>query len=157
MTPYLVIKTLHILSATLLFGTGLGTAFHMWMTHLRRDARAVAVTARNVVLADWSFTATSGVVQPVSGVVLVMLQGYDPMTSWLLVSYALYLIAGACWLRVVALQMRVARIAACCVAEAVPLPAAYFRAMDAWFWLGWPAFIGLLGVFWLMVAKPELW
>jgi uncharacterized membrane protein len=154
---FLIIKTLHIVSATLLFGTGLGTAFHMWMTHLRGDVRAIAGTARNVVLADWLFTATSGVIQPISGVALVVMQGYDPMSPWLLVTYCLYLIGGVCWLRVVALQIGIARITERCVADGRSLPPEYFRAMRAWFWLGWPAFIGLVGAFWLMVAKPQLW
>ena len=69
--PYLWLKWLHVVSATVLFGTGLGTALHMWLAHLRRDPRAIAVVARNVVLVDWLFTATSGVVQPLSGFGLV--------------------------------------------------------------------------------------
>src|ERR1700751_63907 len=95
---FLFLKTLHILSATLLFGTGLGTAFHMWATHLRGDVRAIAVTTRNVVLADWLFIAASGVVQPVTGAGLVLMARYDPHASWLVMTYALYVLAGACWL-----------------------------------------------------------
>ena len=34
-----------------------------------------------------------------------------------------------------------------------PLPLGYFR-MRTWYALGWPAFLALLAVFWLMVAKP---
>src|SRR5437868_991256 len=30
---YLIVKWVHILSSTLLFGTGLGIAFFMWMAH----------------------------------------------------------------------------------------------------------------------------
>jgi uncharacterized membrane protein len=153
----LILKALHVLSATLLFGTGLGTAFHMWATHLRGDVRAIAVTARNVVLADWLFTATSGVVQPLTGAVLIWSAGYDPLSPWLVATYVLYVIAGACWLVVVRLQLRVAAIAARCASEESPLPPEYRRAMRRWFWLGWPAFIGLVAVFYLMVAKPEPW
>lgn len=151
---FLLLKTLHVLSSTLLFGTGLGTAFHMWATHLRGDVRAIASTARNVVLADWLFTATSGVVQPVTGIAMVLQAGYDPMAPWLVMAYGLYLLAGACWLPVLFLQMRIARIAACCAVEGTPLPPEYHRAMRTWFWLGWPAFLALIAVFWLMVAKP---
>ncbi len=153
---YLILKTLHILSATILFGTGIGTAFHMWVTHLRGDVSAIAVTARNVVLADWLFTAASGVAQPLTGGGLVM-AGYDPYSHWLIASYVLYALAGACWFVVVWLQIRVARIASACATSGSPLPADYYRLMRAWFWLGWPAFIGLVCVFWLMVAKPQLW
>ena len=153
---FLLLKTLHILSSTLLFGTGLGTAFHMWATHLRGDVRAIAVTARNVVLADWLFTATSGVVQPVTGFAMAIVAGYDLRAPWLVTAYGLYVVAGACWVPVVVLQMRVARIASVCAASGIALPSEYDRAMRLWFLLGWPAFIALVGVFWLMVAKPDL-
>jgi len=83
--PYLWLKWLHVMSATVLFGTGLGTALHMWLAHLRRDPRAIAVVARNVVLVDWLLTATSGVVQPLSGIGLVYLSAADPFASWLVV------------------------------------------------------------------------
>jgi len=154
---FLALKALHILSSSLLFGTGLGTAFHMWATHLRGDVKAIAATARNVVLADWLFTATSGAVQPVTGVGLVLMAGYDPRSPWLILTYGLYVLAGACWLIVVRLQIRVAGIAARSAAKGLPLPPEYYRIMRAWFWLGWPAFISLLGIFWLMAMKPDLW
>ncbi len=156
-TAFELLKFAHILSSTLLFGTGLGTAFHMWATHLRGDVEAIAATVRNVVLADWLFTATSGIVQPVTGIALVIMAGYDPASSWLVATYWLYLLAGACWLVVVRLQIRIARIAAECAREDAPLPLAYAHAMRAWFWLGCPAFLALVGVFWLMVSKPDLW
>lgn len=154
---YLILKWLHVLSATLLFGTGLGTAFQMWFAHRHGDPRAIAVVARNVVLADWLFTAPSGVLQPVTGVALVLLGGHDWRQSWLLASIALYLLAGVLWLIVVWLQIRVRALAKAAVEAGTPLPEAYERCMRLWFALGWPAFIGLIVVFWLMVARPELW
>ena len=155
--PYLWLKWLHVVSATVLFGTGLGTALHMWLAHLRRDPRAIAVVARNVVLVDWLFTATSGVVQPLSGFGLVYLGGADPLESWLVASYLLYAVAAVCWFPVVRLQTRVRDIAAAAVDGETPLPPEYGRCMRAWFWLGWPAFLSLLAVFVLMVMRPSLW
>lgn len=152
-----LLKTIHILSATVLFGTGVGTAFHMWTTHLRGDVRAIAVVARNVVLADWLFTTTAGVVQAVTGFMLVRAGGYDPTASWLVAAYVCYVIAGLCWLPVVTLQIKIARFAWAAAEQDVPLPDAYHHAMRVWFRLGWPAFLALLVAFWLMVAKPELW
>ena len=155
--PYLWLKWLHVVSATVLFGTGLGTALHMWLAHLRRDPRAIAVVARNVVLVDWLFTATSGVVQPLSGFGLVSLGGADLFESWLVASYLLYAVAAMCWIPVVRLQTRVRDIAAAAVDGETPLPPEYDRCMRAWFWLGWPAFVSLLAAFALMVMRPGLW
>lgn len=154
MSAYLITKWLHILSATVLFGTGLGTALHMWLTHLRGDVRAIASTTRNVVLVDWLFTATSGVIQPITGFLLVYMAGYDPLAPWLVWSYALYVLALACWAPVVWLQIKVRDIAVTAAAQDLPLPDDYYRYMRHWYWLGWPAFISLLVVFYLMVAKP---
>jgi uncharacterized membrane protein len=155
--PYQVLEWIHILSSTVLFGTGIGTAFQMWMAHRRGDARAIATVAANVVLADWLFTLPAGIVQPVTGFAMVFIAGFDPFESWLVVGYALYLLALGCWLPVVVLQIRARDLAADAAARGVPLPPSYHRIMRQWFALGWPAFIALIVVFWLMVSKPTLW
>lgn len=155
--PFLWIKWVHILSATVLFGTGAGTAFHMLATYLRGERHAIAVTARNTVLADWLFTATSGVIQPASGFLMVYLAGYDPLENWLVLTYLLYAVAGLCWLKVVQLQYKLRALAAVAVDNGAPLPDDFHRAMRLWFILGWPAFVSLTMIFALMVMKPELW
>lgn len=157
MDPYLLVKWVHILSSTMLFGFGAGTAWYLLNAHLTRDPATIASVGRMVVRADWLFTGTSGVVQPVSGVLLVHLAGYSLTESWLVVTYALYLVAFASWAPVVVLQIRAQRLAQAAVDTGTALGPAYYRAMRLWFILGWPAFIALLGVFWLMVAKPVLW
>jgi uncharacterized membrane protein len=156
MQTFLLLKTLHVVSATLLFGTGLGTAFFMWRAHRSGEVRVIAVVSRNVALADWLFTTPAVILQPVTGFALLHMAGLDWRSGWILASLGLYLLAGACWLPVVAIQLRVARLAATAAATAQPLPGAYFRLMRLWFALGWPAFIAVLLVFWLMVAKPDL-
>jgi uncharacterized membrane protein len=157
MNAYAVLKFVHVISATVLFGTGLGTAFHMWMTHRGGNIAAIASAARLTVLADWLFTVPAVVVQPLSGFALMYLAGFTLTQSWLLAAMILYAIAGACWLPVVALQLRVRRLSAAAVANASALPAEYFRCMHLWFLLGWPAFAAVMVTFWLMVAKPVLW
>lgn len=155
MHDYLLLKTVHILSSTLLFGTGLGTAFHGWMANRSGVLAARRVVNRNVELADWLFTTPAVIVQPVTGVWLAQLAGYSLTTPWLMAAIVLYVLVGACWLPVVAIQIRMRRIA-----EATPdgaeLPRDYHRLARWWFALGWPAFIGVIIIFWLMVAKPEL-
>ncbi len=155
--PYLWIRWVHILSATILFGTGLGTAFHMFATHLRGDVNAIAAMARNTVLADWLFTTVAGIVQPLTGLLMIRLAGYDPLESWLVATYALYAVAGICWLKVVQLQYRMRRLAVRAAENGDALPPEYHAAMRLWFILGWPAFVSLVIVFALMVMRPELW
>lgn len=155
--PYLWIKWVHILSATVIFGTGMGTAFHMLATHLRGDVDAIAAMTKNTVLADWLFTSPAAIVQPVTGFLMIYMTGYDPLESWLVVTYALYAVAGACWLKVVQLQLRMRRFAAAASERGDSLPPDYRRAMKLWFILGWPAFLSLMIVFALMVMRPDFW
>ncbi len=154
---YLLLKYIHILSSTLLFGTGLGTAFHGFLAFRTKDPRVVAAVGRSVVLADWLFTAPAVVVQPITGVAMA-LQASVPLTSgWLALSIALYVLVGLCWLPVVWLQIQLRRMAEICLKSGgEPLPALYFRYLRLWFILGWPAFMAVLAIFYLMVFKPEL-
>lgn len=157
MNTYVLLKTLHILSSTLLFGTGLGTAFFMWFTHRTGQVAAIATAARLTVLADLLFTTPAVILQPVSGLLLMRLMGFDLHAPWLQASIALYVITGVCWLPVVWLQWRARNLAATAMQENTPLPPTYYRCMHVWFALGWPAFLAVLAIFWLMVAKPTLW
>lgn len=154
MDLYLLVKWLHILSSTVLFGFGAGTAWYLWNAHLTREPAIIAKVGRMVVRADWIFTGSSGIVQPLSGVALAHLAGWPLDAPWLLASYALYVLAFACWAPVVWLQMRAQRLAEAAVRDGTPLGDDYRQVMRWWFALGWPAFVSLLGVFWLMVAKP---
>jgi uncharacterized membrane protein len=149
------LKWIHIISSTVLFGTGLGTAFHGLATNLRGDLRAIVAGNKNVVLADWIFTTPAVIIQPVTGVALALEVGWPLASHWILASVALYIFVGACWLPVVWLQMRMARIAETCLETGAALPPEYRRYFWWWFALGWPAFIAMLGIFWLMVAKPQ--
>jgi uncharacterized membrane protein len=157
MDEYYLLRYLHILGATLLFGTGLGTAFHGWMGYRSGDPKVVAVVARNVVLADWLFTAPAVVGQFVTGVLLAVTVGYGVTASWIVAALVLYAITGACWLPVVWLQIQMAKMAKQAAFKGTPLPARYWRYSRYWFALGWPAFISVLIIFHLMVSKPELW
>jgi uncharacterized membrane protein len=152
----LILRYVHIISATLLFGTGLGTAFHGFAAGLSNDIRAMAVVNRNVVLADWLFTTPAVIVQPVTGVWLVVELGYPLTTPWILWSLALYVLVGACWLPVVWLQIRMRHMAVAACNSGTPLPEHCRRYARWWFALGWPAFIGVLAIFWLMVFRPDL-
>ncbi len=154
---YILLKYIHILSSTLLFGTGLGTAFHGFLAFRTKDPHVVAAVGRSVVLADWLFTAPAVIVQPITGVAMA-LQASVPLTSgWLALSIALYILVGMCWLPVVWLQIQLRRMAEACLRSGGdPLPPLYFHYLRLWFILGWPAFMAVLAIFYLMVFKPDL-
>jgi uncharacterized membrane protein len=158
MTTYFALKILHILSSTLLFGTGLGTAFSMWRAHLTHDARVIAAVARHVALADWVFTTPAVVIQPITGIGMAYLAGFALTSRWLMASAVLYVLIGACWIPVVWLQLRMrdlAQTASIGPSPGAPLPPAYYRYYRLWFILGWPAFLGIVTIFALMVMKPS--
>ena len=71
-------------------------------------------------------------------------------------SALLYVLIGCCWLPVAWLQMRMRDLAIAAASNDTPLGSVYQRYYNLWFVLGWPAFIGVLAVFYLMVAKPAL-
>ncbi len=150
---YLTLKTLHILSMVLLFGTGLGSAFYKWMADRSGNLPHIAVTNRHVVLADWCFTTPTVIFQPISGLVLANMAGIAPSDPWIAASLALYVLAGACWLPVVWLQIRMQKIAESALAANTPLPARYWQLARWWFWLGVPAFTAMVLVVALMVFK----
>ncbi|RJG12521.1 DUF2269 domain-containing protein [Pseudomonas cavernicola] len=154
MSLYLLLKTLHILSSTLLFGTGLGSAYYAWRAWRTGNLQAIAVTFRHLVTADWLFIATTAVFQPLSGLALAHLAGWPLNQLWLLWSLGLYALAGLCWLPVLWLQIRLRDLVEVAQREGVELPALAQRYMAIWFILGWPAFIAFVAIFFLMVAKP---
>ena len=151
---YLTVKTIHILSSVLLVGTGFGTAFYLFFANRSGSVEAIAVVSRLVVRADWWFTTPAAIVQPLSGAWMIHQAGYPLDALWLKASLALYLLAGVCWLPVVWLQIRMGRMALAARAAGAPLPAQYWRYARRWELLGYPAFIAMLAVYWLMVHKP---
>lgn len=156
MSLYLTVKWLHILSSVVLVGTGFGSAFYMFFTNRTRNVAAQAVVTRLVVRADWWLTTPTVVLQPATGLLLVHLAGWPLTTPWLLLSAGLFVLAGACWLPVVWLQIRMTAMAQAAAQSAEALPSCYWRYARWWEWLGYPAFVAMLGVFYLMVAKPPL-
>ncbi|MEM7060328.1 MAG: DUF2269 domain-containing protein [Pseudomonadota bacterium] len=153
---YLLVKYAHIISSTVLFGTGIGTAFQMVWAMRTDDPKTIADVSSGVVVADWIFTTPAGIVQPLTGFWLVWQAGYDPFEMWLVVTYALYILAFFCWAPVVVLQTKIRDFARRADETGTALPDLARRAYFWWFLLGWPAFAGLIAVFWLMVTKPGL-
>ncbi|MEO5793851.1 MAG: DUF2269 domain-containing protein [Rhodoferax sp.] len=155
MSLYFTVKWLHILSSVVLVGTGFGSAFYMFFTNRTRNVAAQAVVTRLVVRADGWLTTPTVVLQPATGLLLAHLAGWPLTTPWLWLSAGLFVLAGLCWLPVVWLQIQMAAIAQAALQTDTPLPPRYWRYARWWEWLGYPAFVAMLGVFYLMVAKPN--
>lgn len=152
-----VLRWLHVIGASVLLGTGAGIAFFMVMAHRTGDARLIAHTAGTVVIADWVFTATAVVMQPITGLLLAEATGWRLTEGWIVASIALYLLIGAFWLPVVWIQHRMRDLAREAVAAGgrEALPAAYHRLYRIWFYCGFPAFAAVLVIVWLMIARPS--
>lgn len=153
---YFLLKFLHVIGASVLLGTGAGIAFFMLLAHRTGTAATVAAVARIVVVADFVFTATAVVAQPLTGAALAWQAGYSLSEGWIVLSIALYIFTGMFWLPVVWMQMEMRKLASQAAAAGVPLPPRYHRLFWLWFAFGFPAFAAVLGIFWLMVARPAI-
>lgn len=151
------LRWLHVIGACVLLGTGAGIAFFMLLGHFTARPATVAAIARIVVIADFLFTATAVVLQPVTGIALVWRLGWSLWESWIAASIGLYIITGAFWLPVVWMQMRMRDLAREAERLGTPLPEEYHRLFWWWFSFGFPAFGAVIAIFWLMIAKPQLW
>ena len=129
-----ILRLLHVVGATVLFGTGAGIAFFMVMAHRTKNPALIAHVASTVVVADTLFTAT----------------------GWIVLSLLLYVLTGLFWLPVVAIQLRLRDLARAAAANGEALPPAYFRLYRVWFVCGFPAFFAVIGILWLMLVKPTL-
>jgi len=152
----LVLRWLHVIGASVLLGTGAGIAFFMLMAHRTKDPAFIAGVARIVVVADWVFTASAVVVQPITGFLLAQTIGWPMTEGWIVLSLALYVITGAFWIPVVWMQARMQKLAAAAAARNEALPAAYHRLFRMWFAFGVPAFAAVLAIVWLMLARPSI-
>jgi uncharacterized membrane protein len=151
---YFLLKYAHVIGASVLLGTGAGIAFFMLLAHRTGDPATVAAVARIVVVADFLFTATAVIAQPITGVWLAWTVGYSLWERWITLSILLYVVTGAFWLPVVWMQIRIRDLAIEAAAAGQPLPAAYRRLFRLWFAFGFPAFGAVLAIFWLMIARP---
>jgi len=152
---YFFLKFVHVIGAAVLLGTGTGIAFFMLAAHLSRDVAFIARTASVVVIADYLFTTTAVVAQPISGYLLTQVLGIPMETGWITVSLALYVVAGMFWLPVVWIQSQLRNLAQEAAAKGAPLPDRYHKLFRIWFAFGFPGFGAVVAIIWLMIAKPS--
>jgi len=154
MTLYFLVKYLHVLGAIVILGTGTGIAFFMLMAHRTDNAEFIARTASVVVIADAIFTLSAVILQPVTGGLLMMLSATSIGEHWILVSLALYAVAGMFWIPVVFMQIEMRDLARKAVEQRSALPGRYFVLFRRWFAFGFPGFGATMLILWLMIAKP---
>lgn len=152
----LVFLGLHILSASVIFGAGVGIAFFMVQSRRTRSAATVAVVGKIAVAANLVFTAIAFVVQPITGIGILIVNRWDPYQPWLLIAYGLYALILLCWAPALWLQIRMRDLAIEAAARDASLPEAYDRYYRRWLALGWPAFAIIIVIFGLMVAQPYM-
>ena len=156
MDGLIFLRWLHVIGACVLLGAGAGIAFFMLMAHRTGEPRLIAHTARIVVIADWLFTATAVIAQPITGALLAQALGWRMSEGWVVLSLILYVVTGAFWLPVVWMQAHMGRLAEAAAEANAPLPESYHRLFRAWFLFGFPAFVSVLAIIWLMLARPSL-
>lgn len=151
-----LLRWVHVIGATVLLGTGAGIAFFMVMAHRTGDVRLIAHIAGIVVVADWVFTASAVIIQPLTGILLARSIGWPIMQGWVLWSLLLYVFVGLFWLPVVWIQKQMRDLARDTLRNGHVLPARYYKLYRIWFACGFPAFFAVLGIVWLMVSRPVL-
>jgi uncharacterized membrane protein len=151
---YLAIEYLHVLGAIVILGTGVGIAYFMLMAHRSGDPAFIANTAAVVVTADFIFTLSAVLLQPVTGGLLMWLSSTSITEGWLMAALVLYAIAGAFWIPVVFMQIEMRDLARTAVAKGTPLAPRYFALFRRWFLFGIPGFGAVMAILWLMIAKP---
>ena len=149
-----ILLLLHVIGATVLFGTGAGIAFFMVMATRTKDPAIIAHVASTVVIADTIFTATAVIAQPITGFLLARQIGWSLTDFWIATALVLYVVTGLFWLPVVWIQIQLRNMAREASAAGIALPARYFRLYRIWFACGFPAFFSVLGILWLMLTKP---
>lgn len=157
MVLYPLVKLIHVLSATVLFGTGLGSAFFLRKTYRSGDVDGLVTVTRQVVLVDRLFIAPAVVLQLLTGAWLVLLTGHSITEPWILAALGLYVVTGLCWLPAAWLQLRMRDAVLDLPEDGQELPPEYHRHMRLWTRLGEAAFVAVLAIFYLMVFKPQLW
>lgn len=156
MTHYLILKWMHIVTRVLLVGTGFGSAFYMFFVNKSKNLEAQAIVSRLVCRADWWFTTPTVILQPITGIAMATIAGWPLTTPWIIISLVLYVFAGVCWLPVVWIQLKMAKLAQLALQNKTALSPEYWKLAKIWEWLGYPAFIAMVAIFYLMVNKPNL-
>ena len=148
------LRLLHVLSASVLFGTRLGGAFYLWRADRGGDMAVIGSVASNVVVAEALVITPAVIVQLGTGLALAQTLGLPLATPWLAGGLALFAAIGVVWVPLVWLELRIARLAAGQADGVGRGPAPWARHMRLWHALEWPVLALVIGIFALMVFRP---
>lgn len=146
---YLTLKIIHILSATIMIGTGLGSAFYLFVSYKTALFTTVKDVLKIVIIADLIFTTPSVIVQLVTGLMLADRLNLTN-TRWYWVVLSISFLVLVLWLGAVVIQYRLKRI----IIDKKSLPALFDKLMSIWFYLGVPSFGLAIFLYYLMIYKP---
>ncbi|MDI1262556.1 MAG: DUF2269 family protein, partial [bacterium] len=103
---YSILKLVHILSATILFGGGIFAALLGTIVFGSRKAKVIAETGAHIVRVESYLTILSALAQIVTGLWMASIAGFSVLDGWLGWASILFFIAGVCWILGVWLQHR---------------------------------------------------
>lgn len=155
MTPYYILLFVHYTGVILLVGNITVTA--IWKVFANRSNNPVIIAFGQRLVTGTDFGVT------IPGIVLTMVGGYGaalyigyPLfeSAWLLWSQVLFVVAGLIWLGIlVPIQIRQAKLARE-FAEGGVVGEEYRRLSRRWITWGLISTVPIVGILWLMVAKP---
>lgn len=145
---YQLLKLIHILSATLMIGTGLGSAFYLYLTYKKAQLSTVRDVLNLVIFADLIFTTPSVFIQIITGVMLSNVIGLT-FTNWFWVVISVSFIVFVLWVRAAFIQVKLKKL----IANETEIPEKFHQLMKVWFYLGIPSFLGSIFIYYLMVYK----
>ena len=157
MNTYLVLKTLHVLSAMVVLGTGIGIAWYTLRGWLSNDHRILHWISRETVRADWLFTTSAIVFLLASATGMLAINPAWLQQPWLQLSIALTGAVFLLWLPVLVLQYRLRTHTQS--EKAQPQGHGVQRVqtiMRSWCVLGILALPMMVTIVYLMVAKPVI-
>ena len=150
---YTLYKMFHILAVILFFGAGLVSALNKIRADLSKDFNSIRFAHRQIVFLDLIFTIPSGILIPISGLLMVYeanLNFSEPFIKWGII---LYLIAGLSWLPAWRIQYKLLKIIDAGEGTFKEEFQKYQKLSRAWALLGIPAGISSVIAIWVMVNK----
>jgi len=149
---YFILKLIHILSATVMIGTGFGSAFYLYFTYKNTQASTVRDVLKFVIIADKIFTLPSVIIQLITGWLLADLMSML-FTVWFWVVICVSAVVLLLWIKAAFIQIKLRKI----ILEENEISKRFHRGMTEWFWLGIFSFLGAIYLYYLMVYKPFLY